>query len=266
MEHHIGEKISQERQNQKMTQEEFASCLGVTPQAVSKWERGLGMPDIALVGGICKILKVTADELLGIKSEVGITEDNDLSMQREIKNNLIAEPLLLEIGTELIDTVAEGLKTDLIDKARRDLAAKTGFLMPLIRIRDNELLGAQELRIRVYGKNVYQSEQTQRGVAAYEVMVELLKDVCREHYAEILNKQLVKTMIDTLKELYPGIADGIVPEKISYLTLERILKELIQKKGDIRDLIHILEMTEWEMIQRNQCEISEIAAAIAEQL
>jgi transcriptional regulator with XRE-family HTH domain len=36
----IGERIAIERQNKKMTQEEFASRLGVTPQAVSKWERG----------------------------------------------------------------------------------------------------------------------------------------------------------------------------------------------------------------------------------
>lgn len=37
----IGENISRFRQNQNMTQEEFALRLGVTPQAVSKWERGV---------------------------------------------------------------------------------------------------------------------------------------------------------------------------------------------------------------------------------
>lgn len=36
----IGETICRYRQNRRMTQEEFASRLGVTPQAVSKWERG----------------------------------------------------------------------------------------------------------------------------------------------------------------------------------------------------------------------------------
>ena len=41
MEYQIGNIISQYRQNQKMTQEEFAARLGVTPQAVSKWERGV---------------------------------------------------------------------------------------------------------------------------------------------------------------------------------------------------------------------------------
>ena len=40
MEHRIGEVISSARQNAHLTQEEFAACLGVTPQAVSKWERG----------------------------------------------------------------------------------------------------------------------------------------------------------------------------------------------------------------------------------
>lgn len=37
----LGEVICQYRQSRKMTQDEFASRLGVTPQAVSKWERGV---------------------------------------------------------------------------------------------------------------------------------------------------------------------------------------------------------------------------------
>ena len=41
MNQRIGDIISQNRQNKGMTQEEFASRLGVTPQAVSKWERGV---------------------------------------------------------------------------------------------------------------------------------------------------------------------------------------------------------------------------------
>ena len=44
----FGEKISKCRQNQNMTQEEFAAKLCVTPQAVSRWERNQSLPDITI--------------------------------------------------------------------------------------------------------------------------------------------------------------------------------------------------------------------------
>ena len=59
----IGEKICYYRQFKKMTQEEFASRIGVTPQAVSKWERDNGLPDIMVLSGIASVLGVSADTL-----------------------------------------------------------------------------------------------------------------------------------------------------------------------------------------------------------
>ena len=56
----------------------------------------------------------------------------------------------------------------------------------------------------------------------------------------MLNKQLVKILVDQLKEQYPGVADGLVPEKISYLTLKRCLQERVRTQGNIRDEV------EWE--------------------
>ncbi len=69
-------------------------------------------------------------------------------------------------------------------------------------------------------------------------------DQCRQHYDEILNKQLVKTLVDNVKARYPGVADGLIPERISYLTLERHLQNIIREKGNIHDFIHILEELE----------------------
>ena len=63
MSSNIGETICRYRQNRRMTQEEFASRLGVTPQAVSKWERGNGLPDASLMEGICSVLGIKADIL-----------------------------------------------------------------------------------------------------------------------------------------------------------------------------------------------------------
>ena len=45
----IGLRLSNCRQDRNMTQEELAGRLGITPQAVSKWERGASLPDISML-------------------------------------------------------------------------------------------------------------------------------------------------------------------------------------------------------------------------
>ena len=81
---YVGDMISKTRQNRNMTQEEFASRLGVTPQAVSRWERGNSLPDISLIKGICDILSISANTLLGIENENRVVENNDSSTEQEI--------------------------------------------------------------------------------------------------------------------------------------------------------------------------------------
>ena len=65
----IGEKIRELRKKCDMTQEKLADFLGVSYQAVSKWECGLTSPDLGLIGPITKLFGVSADELLGLTKE-----------------------------------------------------------------------------------------------------------------------------------------------------------------------------------------------------
>ena len=60
----LGMRISQYRKQRRFTQSEFAELLGVTPQAVSKWENDLSCPDITLLPDIADIFGITVDELL----------------------------------------------------------------------------------------------------------------------------------------------------------------------------------------------------------
>ena len=61
----IGKKIKALRLSRGLTQEELSEQLYVTPQAISKWERGLGYPDISQIVPIAKIFGVSTDDLLG---------------------------------------------------------------------------------------------------------------------------------------------------------------------------------------------------------
>jgi len=240
---HIGDMISKTRQNRNMTQEEFASRLGVTPQAVSRWERGNSLPDVSLIKGICEVLSVSANSLLGIEHAHKVIENNDISMEREIRNNMFAEPLMLEFGSGLIPAVAEGLKTDYLNQCRKELVKETGILIPVLRLRDNVTLEDDEAQILSYDKvlwtgKIYSAENV------YQTMIQKVKEVCRENYGQIINKQCVKLLMDCLQEDYPGVVEGLVPEKISYLQVQRRLQEELKDTGNIRNLIRILEELE----------------------
>ena len=211
----IGEIICMRRQDKKMTQEEFASRLGVTSQAVSKWERGNGLPDITLVEGICRILDLSANTLLGIDNNK-VVENRNLLMEKEIRNNMYAEPLLIDFGLETIPCIAEGLKTDYINQKRKELVQDTGMLLPLIRLKDNWKLKDREVRILSYDRVLWVKEFERTDENTFHQIIDQVITECIQHYAEIINKQVIKTMVDNLKELYPGIADGLIPEKISY--------------------------------------------------
>lgn len=52
----LGRRISLYRQNKNMTQEELANRIGVTPQALSKWERNQSLPDVSLLISLCNVL------------------------------------------------------------------------------------------------------------------------------------------------------------------------------------------------------------------
>lgn len=63
----IGKNLRELRRARNLTQEELAGILGVTYQAVSKWERGDGCPDIALLPGMATFFGVTLDTLFGME-------------------------------------------------------------------------------------------------------------------------------------------------------------------------------------------------------
>ena len=63
-----GRRIQQLRKSHGWTQRELAERLNVTDRAVSKWERGLNYPDMAILEPLAKALDSTVVEILGIEN------------------------------------------------------------------------------------------------------------------------------------------------------------------------------------------------------
>ena len=65
MEHNqIGDKIRELRTRSNLTQAELGKLVGVSMQAVSKWERG-GTPDIDVLLSVAKYFNISLDEMVG---------------------------------------------------------------------------------------------------------------------------------------------------------------------------------------------------------
>ena len=85
----IGKFIADCRKQVNLTQMQLAEKLGITDKAVSKWERGIAMPDTSIMLELCDILHISVNELL---------RGEKISMEN---NNQKNEELMLEMAKEL---------------------------------------------------------------------------------------------------------------------------------------------------------------------
>ncbi len=63
---HLSENLKRFRATKNLTQEDIAGFLSITPQSVSKWERGESYPDITFLPALANILETSIDELIGM--------------------------------------------------------------------------------------------------------------------------------------------------------------------------------------------------------
>ena len=122
----IGTRIASRRKELKMTQEDLAVKLGVSAQAVSKWENDASCPDISLLPNLVNTLNITTDELLtGKTSKVQVLPEekrkslDELTMRiyvfsadgDKVKVNL-PMPLVkvcLEVGASIAPNFVNGI-------------------------------------------------------------------------------------------------------------------------------------------------------------
>ena len=85
----IGKFIAECRKQKSLTQMQLSEKLGITDKAVSKWERGVAMPDTSIMLELCNILGISVNELLS---------GEKINMENSSQKN---EQLLLDMAKEL---------------------------------------------------------------------------------------------------------------------------------------------------------------------
>lgn len=91
----LGERLKMLRKINDLTQEELSDYIGVSPQAVSRWETGVTSPDISALPQLAEIFNITVDELLGVDDKRKEAEIADViaSCEKRINKNITAEPI-----------------------------------------------------------------------------------------------------------------------------------------------------------------------------
>lgn len=160
MDFNFADKLIIARQEKRLTQKQLADRLGVTAQAVSKWETGGSLPDLEMFRTIAKQLDCSADFLL----EHEVTREsriNMLAVERTVQLDdeigfASGNILTITVGKALIPMLEEGNadKYQDIFNMRFRLAREWGIIVPVIRLMDDPNLADDEYRILLFEKVV----------------------------------------------------------------------------------------------------------------
>ena len=108
----IGKFVAACRKEKGLTQKQLAEKLKITDRAVSKWETGKSIPDAAIMLDLCKILGISANELLSgeriaMENYQKRAEENLVELQQKANNaqknsNLLVKLVILILGVLFI--------------------------------------------------------------------------------------------------------------------------------------------------------------------
>ena len=104
----FGQRLSRLRKQSELTQSDIADRLGVTPQAVSKWENDQASPDIDILIRLSDIFSISVDELLGKQRPVAVVAEK--KSEKELEKLVFR----IEVKSEDGDTVNVNLPLALV--------------------------------------------------------------------------------------------------------------------------------------------------------
>ena len=240
----IATKIANARKEKGFTQEELSVRLGVSYQAVSKWERGLSLPDVELLLDVSKLLDMSLNELLDNAERThefnspgkSIYDSNFVALCKESRFDLIC----ITIGADLIPMITPDFLQKVV-QIRSKIFKKMGVWVSPVRILDDVLLAEKDICLSLFGKEYakksfeHVTEETERSI------LDLLEESIQNCLYRFVNRHMVKIRVDQLKNEFPFCVDGVIPERISLSKLKLVLKTMVKDGYSIHDLYTILE-------------------------
>ena len=105
----FGQRLSRIRKEKGYTQEDIASRITISPQAVSKWENDISSPDILILSNLADILDVSVDELLGREGSETVRERVEVEEGVHIQDKKGRGVHIGDEGVHLVDDDGSGL-------------------------------------------------------------------------------------------------------------------------------------------------------------
>ncbi|MCL2752530.1 MAG: helix-turn-helix transcriptional regulator [Defluviitaleaceae bacterium] len=195
----VGNFLKTSRKELGFTQGHVAEALGISAQAVSKWERGENMPDVAFLPDLSRILQVSIDEILS----AGKAEDANIEGEIDF-NSLIDNKLFDKVLTQMGKL-----------KQMQDLDISLDFFVYLNNTQKSELIkiilsiddyGMVLDELLPYASNVHKAVVIEHILHRrdYDLLEGIITHLSNDMKTAALQKLLGEGRFDTIEDIMPA--------------------------------------------------------------
>ena len=264
-----GKFIAKLRKEKSMTQEQLAEKLGVSINAVSKWERGLSFPDVSLYKKICKELDINIEELINgekdnsdeakEKAIISTIKEKD-KIKKKSKKTVIISLIIFAIVICLTIIYNKTLKVNLVndsdylyDEVINFIKEKDFKENPDAKYKDYNVFysyhgfgienkyGYKNVYMWVCYQSYYIEDEDIGGALAISSGASIpLKAIFKENkLQEIIYSKDGNQYVKSIKENYPGIIAHQVLNFNTDKNINKMFYEIEQKKNIYYDYLNL---------------------------
>lgn len=265
----IGKFIAKLRKEKNMTQEKLAEKMGVSINAVSKWERGLSFPDVSLYKKLCNELDINIEKLINGEKDSSeeAKEKAIISTVKEIEKNkknskkvLVLLILFFIITFIIFIYYNENLKVNLVDDSDFLYDEVISFLKekefdenPDSIYKDFNVFysyhgfGIEKKQsykyvyMWIYNQSYYiENEEYGSGLAISSGSSMPIKAIFKDNkLQDIIYSKDGKEYVSSIKEMFPGIIEYQVLNYDKEKNINKLFNEVEQKKNIYYDYLNL---------------------------